>query len=189
MNQPRPEEPRARFLIELARALGTYGTSSHRLEEVVAVCAQEIGLRAQTFSTPTSVFVSVESESGLSTYLARVVPGEVDISKMMEIDRLFNRVIEKKISPEEGTAEIKRIVSLPGLYPAWLTVGAFGIVSACVGNFFGRWLSRDVCFIDCGACRRFAGDVHRSKSGVLSVDGVFSWAERGACFGGACWCV
>lgn len=136
-NQPRPEEPRARFLIELARALGTYGTSSHRLEEVVSVCAHEIGLRAQTFSTPTSVFVSVESENGLSTYLARVVPGEVALSKMMELDRVFNAVIEKRMTPQEGTAEIKRVVKLPGLYPAWMTVGAFGIVSACVGNFLG----------------------------------------------------
>lgn len=137
MSPPRPEEPRARFLIELARVLGTYGTSSHRLEEVVAVCADELGLRAQTFSTPTSVFVSVESDEGLSTYLARVVPGEVDISKMMEIDRLFNRVIENELSATDGIAEIKRIVKLPGLYPAWMIVMSFGIVSGCVGNFLG----------------------------------------------------
>lgn len=137
MSPPRPEEPRARFLIELSRALGTYGTSAHRLEEVIGVCAEDLGLRAQTFSTPTSVFVSVESEAGLSTYLARVIPGEVNISKMMQIDRLFNRVIENELSPEEGTAEIKRVVQLPGLYPAWLTIGSFGIVSGCVGNFLG----------------------------------------------------
>ena len=137
VSPPRPEEPRARFLVELARALGTYGTSSNRLEEVVSVCADELGLRAQTFSTPTSVFVSVECEDGLSTYLARVNPGEVNLSKLMLIDRLFNRVIEEKLSPEEGIAEIKRIVQLPGEYSAWMTVASFAIVSSCVSHFLG----------------------------------------------------
>jgi len=137
ISPPRPEEPRARFLLELARALGTYGTSANRLEEVVAVCADDLGLRAQTFSTPTSVFVSVESEHGLSTYLARVVPGEVNLCKMMQIDRLFNHVIDNTLSPEDGVKEIKRIVELPSAYPSWMTIASFLIVSSCVSYFLG----------------------------------------------------
>lgn len=152
MNQPRPEEPRARFLIELARALGTYGTSAPRLEEVVGVCAEDLGLRAQTFSTPTSVFVSVESQEGLSTSLARVVPGEVDLAKMMEIDRLFNRVIAREVSPDEGIVQIKRIVQMPALYPAWLMVIAFGIVSGCVGHFLGGGLREMAASLLVGLC-------------------------------------
>lgn len=134
---PRPEEPRARFLIELARALGTYGTSSNRLEEVIAVCAGEMGLGAQTFSTPTSVFVSVESDGELTTYLARVNPGEADLRKLMALDRLFNRVLLGEVSPGEGVLEIKRIVQLTPSYPGWLTVLCFGVIGLCAGNFLG----------------------------------------------------
>jgi uncharacterized membrane protein YjjP (DUF1212 family) len=137
VSPPRPEEPRARFLVELARALGTYGTSSNRLEEVIAVCADDLGLRSQTFNTPTSVFVSVESDSGLTTYLARVTPGEADLTKLMAIDRVFNRVSERQLTPAQGTVEIKRILTMPARYPAWLIVAAFGIVSTCAGNFLG----------------------------------------------------
>lgn len=134
---PRPEEPRARFLTELARALGTYGTSSNRLEEVIALCAEELGLAAQTFTTPTSVFVSVESEDGLSTYLARVHPGEADLTKLMALDKLFNRVLLGEVRPEDGVGEIKAIVRSRPRYPSWMIVLAFGVVSTCVGNFLG----------------------------------------------------
>ena len=68
--QPRPDEPRARFLIELARALGTYGTSANRIEEVIAYCADAFGYNAQTFTTPTSVFVSLEDDAGESFGIA-----------------------------------------------------------------------------------------------------------------------
>ncbi len=137
ISPPRPDEPRVRFLVELARALGTYGTSSNRLEEVTAVCAAELGLRAQTFSTPTSVFVSVESDDNLATYLARVTPGEVNINKLMQIDRLFNLVIAEKLTPQEGIAQIKEVVNESPLYPMWLTVLCYGLVSGCVGAFLG----------------------------------------------------
>jgi uncharacterized membrane protein YjjP (DUF1212 family) len=140
VSPPRPDEPRARFLVELARALGTYGTSSNRLEEVIAVSADDLGLSAQTFNTPTSVFVSVESELGLTTYLARVTPGETDLTKLMAIDRVFNVVTDHHLSPEEGISEIKRIVKMAPLYPAWMLVLAFGVVSASAGHFLGGGL-------------------------------------------------
>lgn len=137
LNPPRPGEPRARFLVELARALGTYGTSSNRLEEVIAVCAHDLGLSAQTFNTPTSVFVSVENQDGYSTYLARVHPGEADLSKLMELDRLFNRVIVNQLTPLQGVAEIQRIVDAPPRYPGWMIVVCFGVISGCAGHFLG----------------------------------------------------
>ncbi len=138
LQQPRPDEPRARFLIELARALGTYGTSANRIEDVIAYCADAFGYNAQTFTTPTSVFVSLEDEQGeLHTYLARVYPGEADMTKMMALDRVFNRVLDGTLSTSEAIGEIKRIVSMTPRYPVWMIVLCFGIIGACAGNFLG----------------------------------------------------
>lgn len=138
LQQPRPDEPRARFLIELARALGTYGTSANRIEDVIAYCADAFGYNAQTFTTPTSVFVSLEDEQGeLHTYLARVYPGEADMTKMMALDRVFNRVLDGTLSTSEAIGEIKRIVSMTPRYPVWMIVVCFGIIGACAGNFLG----------------------------------------------------
>lgn len=135
---PRPDEPRARFLIELARALGTFGTSANRVEDVIGYCADAFGYNAQTFTTPTSVFVSLEDEEGeIKTYLARVHPGEADLTKMMALDRVFNRTIEGHLTPTEGVAEIKRIVTMPPRYPVWMIVLCFGVIGVCAGNFLG----------------------------------------------------
>lgn len=136
--QPRPNEPRARFLIELARALGSYGTSANRIEEVISYCADAFGYNAQTFTTPTSVFVSLEDEDGeLHTYLARVHPGEADMTKMIALDRVFNNVLDGIISTREAIAEIKRIVNMAPRYPSWLIVVCFGVIGFCAGNFLG----------------------------------------------------
>ncbi len=135
---PRPGKPRARFLIELARALGTYGTSANRIEDVISYCADAFGFNAQTFTTPTSVMVSLEDDEGeLRTYLARVHPGEADLTKMMALDRAFNRTLEGHITPTEGIAEIKRIVTMAPRYPTWMIVICFGIIGVCAGNFLG----------------------------------------------------
>ena len=135
---PRPDDPRARFLLELARALGTYGTAANRIEEVIGYCADAFGFNAQTFTTPTSLFVSLEDEDGdHRTYLARVFPGEADFTKMMALDRVFNRALEGHITPTEGVSEIKRIVNDPPRYPVWMIVLCFGIIGVCAGNFLG----------------------------------------------------
>lgn len=135
---PRPDEPRARFLIELARALGTYGTSANRIEEVIAYCADAFGYNAQTFTTPTSVFVSLEDDDGdLHTYLARVHPGEADMTKMMALDQVFNRVLDGLLSTREAIGEIKRIVTMAPRYPVWMIVLCFGLIGVCAGNFLG----------------------------------------------------
>lgn len=135
---PRPDEPRARFLIELARALGTYGTSANRIEEVIAYCGDAFGYNAQTFTTPTSVFVSLEDEEGdLHTYLARVHPGETDMTKMIALDRVFNRVLDGTLSTREAIREIKRIVTMAPRYPVWMIVLCFGLIGVCAGRFLG----------------------------------------------------
>lgn len=135
---PRPDEPRARFLIELARALGTFGTSANRVEDVISYCADAFGYNAQTFTTPTSVFVSLEDQDGeIKTYLARVHPGEADLTKMMALDRVFNRTYDGHLTPSEGVAEIKRIVTMAPRYPVWMIVICFGIIGVCAGNFLG----------------------------------------------------
>ena len=135
---PRPDDPRARFLVELARALGTYGTSSNRIEDVIGFCADAFGFNAQTFTTPTSVFVSLEDEDGeFQTYLARVFPGEADLTKMMALDRVFNKTIDGHITPKEGVEEIKRILASPPRYPTWMIVLCFCITGACAGDILG----------------------------------------------------
>jgi len=134
---PRPDDLRVRFLIELSRALGTYGTAAHRLESAISLCAQEFDLECHVFSTPTSVFLSVENDGNYSTYLSRINTGEINLSKLRRFDELFNAVIVGRVSPKAGVRKIKQIVHEPDHVPAWLNVGSIAVVSASAAVFFG----------------------------------------------------
>lgn len=144
----RPDDSRVRFLIELSRALGTYGTAAHRLEDVVRVCANELDLECHVFSTPTSVFMSIESDGVHTTYLSRISSVEVNLSKLQRFDVLFNAVIEGRISSQAGVRKIKQIVREPDPVPAWVNVLAIAMVSACITVFLGgAWLEMGVATI------------------------------------------
>lgn len=135
--EPRRDDPRARFLIELGRALGTYGVAAHRLEEAIKSAGDAMGLRTQTFSTPTSVFISVEIGEKRETMLARVDPRGADLSKIVALDETLARVVEHRINPAKGTRLVKRIVFRKHLYPSWLHILAFAVAATGVARFFG----------------------------------------------------
>ncbi len=135
--EPRRDDPRARFLIELARALGTYGVAAYRLEEAIKTAGEAMGLRTQTFSTPTSVFVSVEIGEKRETMLARIDPRGPDLSKIVSLDEILQRVAQHQINPAKGTRLVKRVVFRKNLYPAWLHIIAFAVAATGVARFFG----------------------------------------------------
>jgi len=136
---PRPDDPQVRFLVELARALGTYGTAADRIEEAVWACAHEMGIMTHVFSTPTSVFISIEREhdSQYETYLTRINPGEVNLDKLRAIDDIFNAVVEGGLTPLSGIIRIKEVVRQKDSVPVWLHVLSFGGVSSMAAIFFG----------------------------------------------------
>jgi uncharacterized membrane protein YjjP (DUF1212 family) len=128
------------FVLKLARAMHASGYAAHRLEDVLAATAQRLGLDAQFFSTPTSIFASFGVEADQHTHLLRVEPADVDLSRLALLDRVLLRVMNAQVSPAEGAVEIERIVALPPRYGALTTALAFGLASAAAGRFLGGGL-------------------------------------------------
>ncbi|MCC5822719.1 MAG: threonine/serine exporter family protein [Phycisphaerales bacterium] len=135
--EPRRDDPRARFLIEMARALGTHGMAAHRLEEAIDLAGNALGVKTQCSSTPTSVLVSIEIGEKRDTYLSRVDPRGTDLSKIVAFDELLRRVVEGRIRPAKATRIVKRIVARRQRYPAWLHIIGFAVAAAGVARFFG----------------------------------------------------
>lgn len=96
-----------------------------------------MGLYAHVFSTPTSVFLSIEEDGEYDTYLTRITPGEVNLSKLRSIDTIFNAVFAKKMTPLTGIRKIKEIVLEPDRVPLWAHVLSFGGASATASVLFG----------------------------------------------------
>ncbi|MBV9879793.1 MAG: threonine/serine exporter family protein [Gemmatirosa sp.] len=126
------------FVLRLARALHVHGHSAGRLEDILGITADRLGLPAhQFFSTPTSVMASFGVEVRQRTYLLRVEPAEVNLGMLAALERVSLDVARGRLSPPDGTAEIERIVAAPSPYGPSLTTIAYGAVSGAACVFLG----------------------------------------------------
>lgn len=133
------------FLLEFGRDLHQAGTPAHRLEETLQAIAEQLGVEAQFFSTPTSLILAIGPEASQRTHLLRIEPSEVDLDRMVRVDAAATRVARGQMSPDEGIAALREIEGTPLRYPRSLIALCFGIASASAGVFFGgSWLDTAV---------------------------------------------
>lgn len=126
------------FLVELARRLHQYGTSAPRLEIAVAGAAQQMGLAADVWSSPTAIIISfsdlAQGDEGLAqvTQVMRLPPGDVNLARLCEADAIADRVIAGEIELREGF-RLLRLLGLPDTRRAQASViGSYGLSAACV---------------------------------------------------------
>lgn len=128
------------FILRLGRALHTYGYAAHRLEESLAAVAHQIGIEAQFFSTPTAISAAFGPQDDQRTFLIRIEPGDQDLGKLAQVDRVILDVLAKRLTPAEGSNRVEAIVALPPRYGHLVTTLAFGIASAAAARFLGGGL-------------------------------------------------
>ncbi len=126
------------FVLQLGRALHTYGYSAQRLEDVLGTTSGRLGLAGyQFFSTPTSILASFGPIVRQRTHMLRVEPGEVNLGKLVALEQLAMDVAQGRTTPEDGTAAIGRVAATPSPYGPALTTLAYGVVSAATCQFLG----------------------------------------------------
>jgi uncharacterized membrane protein YjjP (DUF1212 family) len=124
----------------MAEALHRYGHPAHRLEEALEATSQRLGLEAQFFSTPTSIFASFGPVEGQHTHLIRMDPGAADLGRLAKVDRIALRVIRGELSPAEGSRSLDALDSETSPYGRAVTLLAFAIASTSAARFFGGGL-------------------------------------------------
>jgi uncharacterized membrane protein YjjP (DUF1212 family) len=134
---PKVTDPRIAFAVKLGQALHRYGTSTHRLEEMMNLVLQKLGLDGQFFVTPTGIFASFGSPEEHRTSLIRVETSEVDLGKLALLDQLVNEVIKGKITVAEGSTRIEETLDSPPRYGAILTTICFALASGSSARFLG----------------------------------------------------
>ncbi|GJM22724.1 MAG: membrane protein [Planctomycetota bacterium] len=128
----------AAFVEKLGGALHRYGAPANRLDDVLVLLSQELGLKASFFSLPSAIFYTYDRPvDGGFARLQRVFGHELDLSKLARLDRLFNRALDGDLPLEHATDEVDRITAAPPPYPTLITWLAFVIVSGSAARFFG----------------------------------------------------
>ncbi|MFZ5636556.1 MAG: threonine/serine ThrE exporter family protein [Pseudomonadota bacterium] len=130
---------RVDFVVELAGRLHAYGTTAHRLEGAVTAVATRLGLECGAWSNPTGMILSF-GEAGVgrrdTVRVVRLSPGETDLYKLGEADRIAEAVMNGKLDLEAGH-EALRALDRPGSWRGRaMAVFAFGLSAAAVA---GLW--------------------------------------------------
>jgi uncharacterized membrane protein YjjP (DUF1212 family) len=129
------------FILSLGRALHSFGYEAHRLEEVLGLAASHLGIEAQFFSTPTSIFAAFGRLDKQRTFLIRVEPGDVELGKLALIDRVVTSVLHGEVTPSAGSERIAEIAAGRPRYGKVLTTLAACVASGAAARFLGGGLT------------------------------------------------
>ncbi len=130
---------RIAFVAELAERLHVYGTTAQRLEGALVSVAQKLGLDCEPWSSPTGIILSFSDprrppgESD-TTRVLRLGPGDTDLYKLCEADRIAEDVMAGGMDLAEGHAALLALDRSPTARAQAMQVLAFGLVSASVAG-------------------------------------------------------
>ena len=129
------------FVLRLGRALHIYGSSADALEQALQAMSERLGLEANFFTTPTSIFAAFGPPERQHTHLIRVYPGDVDLGKLARLDAVSRDVEQGRLSVVEGSVRIEAIMALPPISRPIVRVLAYGLASAAVCRILGGGLN------------------------------------------------
>ncbi|MFT4257017.1 MAG: threonine/serine exporter family protein [Pseudoxanthomonas sp.] len=132
---------RIAFVCEIAARLHTYGTTAQRLEGAVTALAGRLGLDCDPWSNPTGIILSFSDPTrplGLSdiTRVIRLAPGENDLHKLSEADRIADAVVAGRMSIAQGHTALRGLDRKASRRRRVGEVLAFGLASGAVA---GLW--------------------------------------------------
>jgi uncharacterized membrane protein YjjP (DUF1212 family) len=126
---------RIAFVVELAERLHSYGTTAQRLEAAVDAVAQKLGLECEPWSNPTGMVLSFNDPArpggeSDTTRVIRLAPGDTDLSKLCEADRIAEEVMAGHLDVASGHAALRALDAPPGFEARAMQVLGFGLAAA-----------------------------------------------------------
>ncbi len=105
---------RIAFVVELAEHLHAYGTTAQRLEGAMIAVTQQLGLDCEPWVNPTGMVLSFSDPlrppgDSDTTRVIRMSPGEVDLYKLCEADRIVEAVMAGDMDLAEGHAALRAL--------------------------------------------------------------------------------
>ena len=142
MPRPFPQESyaaRIAFVVELAEHLHAYGTTGPRLEAALEMVAQQLGLECEPWTNPTGMVLSFSDPmrppgDSDTTRVIRMSPGDNDLGRLCDVDRIAEDVLAGRMGLAEGHAALRALDRPLTRRENAMQVLGFGLVAAGVGG-------------------------------------------------------
>lgn len=135
-------EQLADYLLDMGAALASYGCPSYRLEDVIRAVAEAEGYRAEPFALPTGLFLRVTPKERTHETvpevhrMTRLSDWGVDLERLTLVDAIFNDVVERRATIEQGRARIREVVTRPAAWSPALVWAATTVSAGAAAVFF-----------------------------------------------------
>ncbi|HWQ08574.1 MAG TPA: threonine/serine exporter family protein, partial [Holophaga sp.] len=114
------DDPEVAFVLELGRALQTFGASAPTLEKALLRVAERLGLEGALYATPTGFLASLRKEGHHSrTYLQRIEAGQSDLEKLTRVEELVDLVIAGELDAPAAREHLARLLDGPPHFGPW----------------------------------------------------------------------
>ena len=130
---------RLAFVVELAEHLHAYGTTAQRLEGALDSVATSLQMECEPWSNPTGMILTFSDPArppgeSDSTRVIRLPPGDTDLAKLCEADRIADDVVAGRMDLAAGRAALRALSQPPSTRSRWMLVFAFGLAAAAVAG-------------------------------------------------------
>src|SRR5690606_17499967 len=141
---------RIAFVAEMAVRLHRYGTTAQRLEAAITALSQRLDLECEAWSNPTGLILSFSDPgkplgSTDTTRVIRLSPGENDLHKLCEADRVAEAVANGQLTIAQGHTALRVLDRAPTPMARFMQVLGFGLAAAGVAGLWRLpWLDISV---------------------------------------------
>lgn len=101
------------FIIQLGKALHTYGVPSYKSQTYLTEIAKKKGIKGSFMDTPTWInYVFYEEDEQTYNYIECVPPGELNLGALSKIVEITNAVLSNKMEFEQAKTAIEQIKTM-----------------------------------------------------------------------------
>ena len=138
MNRSSTTQDRIAFVQRMGKALHRYGAPAHRLQDALTAMSNELGLKANFFTTPSAIMYSydIPGENGIA-HLQRVHNNSIDLHRLSQLDKLFNDFLGTDLTVTAANARLDDILNENYGYNQITKLFAFTLTSGGASTFFG----------------------------------------------------
>lgn len=130
---------RIAFVVDLARHLHAYGTTSQRMEAAIESVARKLALECEPWSNPTGIILAFSDPArpageSDTTRVIRPGLGDTNLRKLCEADRIAEDVINGRIGVSAGRAALRELDRPGSRRERWMLALGFALASAAVAG-------------------------------------------------------
>ncbi len=136
-----PYAERVEFVVELAAHLHAYGTTVQRLEGALEAVTRRLALHCEPWVNPTGMILAFRDPArpageGDTTRVLRMRPGDNNLYKLAEADRIAEEVMDGSIPIARGLAALRALETPMRRRGKAMQVLGFALAAAAVAGLF-----------------------------------------------------